>query len=469
MLKSKILPLLIAPLLFLSLIAQGVSIAEANTGLIKGSSSSVYYLGQDRVRYGFPDSQTYFTWYSNFNNVTQVSNTILASYPLGRTVTVRPGTTMVKIQTDPKVYAVSQGGILRWVETEEIARQLYGNNWNQHILDIPVGIFFLYTEGQSISDVSQYSPESEVGSTLSIDENREPPDIIDTPAPGEPSTPIKPQWQTRIDELNLDYTSGFSGKGYFVEQGPYRVTLPDRGDEHQQYYALFRLHQLKVCYDAIENILGTRPEPLQQMWEETQFSGSSVSYCCGEESDGTPIVNLTIQEAFDDIVHSDTAYWKSENADINVCLGGHEEVHRYVRDTYINSRFNEGIAQYVEETLRDNPGTLASRNLISCGEDSFTISSGETIPYRDLFNEFYDAPGIYGYYTAACFWDHIDRNYGRTALQGIMLRLFTPGENANNGSEYFFHHAVIPVIGTNIQFFVDAMLDDWTISLLFNE
>ncbi|MBN1584820.1 hypothetical protein JW899_00420, partial [Candidatus Uhrbacteria bacterium] len=87
-------------------------------------SPAVYYYGRDGRRYGFPDSRTFFTWYGNFDNVRTVGASVVAAIPLGGSVTYRPGTRLVKITSDPKVYAVARGGVLRWVRSEVVARRL---------------------------------------------------------------------------------------------------------------------------------------------------------------------------------------------------------------------------------------------------------------------------------------------------------------------------------------------------------
>jgi|GEM_PF-1119339 len=113
--------------------------------------SAVYYVGPDGKRYVFPNSRTYFTWYENFDSVKVVSEAELAAIPIGGNVTYRPGTRMVKIISAPDVYAVEPGGTLRWVQTEEIARTLYGTDWNQRIDDIPTAFFVNYSVGAPLA------------------------------------------------------------------------------------------------------------------------------------------------------------------------------------------------------------------------------------------------------------------------------------------------------------------------------
>lgn len=113
--------------------------------------SAVYYCGANGQRYVFPDSGTYFSWYTDFSDVTIISATKLASIPLAGNVTYRPGKLMVMIQSDPKVYAVSKGGVLRWVPTETIAQTLYGSNWNRMINNVSDAFFVNYVTGTPIT------------------------------------------------------------------------------------------------------------------------------------------------------------------------------------------------------------------------------------------------------------------------------------------------------------------------------
>jgi len=120
--------------------------------LIKGFSDAVYYYGSDGKRYVFPNQRIYMSWYADFDDVITISDEQLASIPLGGNVTYKPGVRMIKIQSDPKVYAVARGGILRWVTTQEVAEALYGPNWNQFIDDVNVAFFVAYTIGDPITE-----------------------------------------------------------------------------------------------------------------------------------------------------------------------------------------------------------------------------------------------------------------------------------------------------------------------------
>ncbi|MBU1348916.1 hypothetical protein KJ781_02510 [Patescibacteria group bacterium] len=127
--------------------ASAVSVGD----LIKASGPAVYYYAQDGKRYVFPNEKTYFSWYTDFASVKTISDAELAAITIGGNVTVRPGTKLIKIQTDPKTYAVTRCGSIHWIESETIAKSLYGDAWATRIIDVPDAFFVNYTVGSSVS------------------------------------------------------------------------------------------------------------------------------------------------------------------------------------------------------------------------------------------------------------------------------------------------------------------------------
>ncbi|MCC7522226.1 hypothetical protein IT407_00265 [Candidatus Uhrbacteria bacterium] len=131
--------------------------AFAPGDLIKASGPAVYYFASNGKRYVFPNDKTYFTWYTNFDGIKQISDRALGLIPIGGNVTYRPGFKMVKITTDPRTYAVDQGGVLRHVKTEQLAETLFGLSWASRIDDIPDGFFVNYRVGNPIEMASEYN------------------------------------------------------------------------------------------------------------------------------------------------------------------------------------------------------------------------------------------------------------------------------------------------------------------------
>ncbi len=114
------------------------------------SDTAVYYYASDGKRYVFPNEKVYFTWYPTFADVKIISLEDMTKIPIGGNVTYRPGSKLVKFQTDNKVYAVYQNGELRWVPTEQMAKDLYGANWASKVDDISEAFYVNYRFGSVI-------------------------------------------------------------------------------------------------------------------------------------------------------------------------------------------------------------------------------------------------------------------------------------------------------------------------------
>jgi len=157
--RSFIISVMVTTVLSMSMLAVPVQVgATASAGdLIKMDGlSSVYYLGADGKRYVFPNETTYFSWYSDFSGVVTIPQSELESYPLGANVTIRPGTKLVKITTDPKVYAVESNGTLKWIPDEDTAKALYGDNWASRVVDVPDAFFTNYTVSEDQVSATAY-------------------------------------------------------------------------------------------------------------------------------------------------------------------------------------------------------------------------------------------------------------------------------------------------------------------------
>lgn len=137
--------------------------------LIKGAgSTAVYYYGENGRRYIFPTMAIYSSWFSDFSSIKTISDAELASVPTIGNVTVRPGklVQIVSMDTpwrvmDPKVYAVSKGGVLHWVTTDALAEAIWGVAWEGQIVAVPEALLTNYTIGTEITVVSDYSLSAE--------------------------------------------------------------------------------------------------------------------------------------------------------------------------------------------------------------------------------------------------------------------------------------------------------------------
>lgn len=200
--------------MFALLVSPSINVQAATLSpgtLIKASGPAVYYYSTDGKRYVFPNEKTYFTWYENFSGITTITDAELAAILIGGNVTYRPGIKMVKIMTDPKVYAVGALGALQWVTTEEIARTLYGNAWAGSVEDVPDAFFVDYEIGNPITDAATYDPDVMQETWSKISDLKQP---IETPDPEEPE-PEQPQ-ETSSVSISVNKTEAQKGQIVYV-------------------------------------------------------------------------------------------------------------------------------------------------------------------------------------------------------------------------------------------------------------
>ncbi len=151
-------------------------LVSAGTLVKTSASSSVYLIGADDMRHAFPNEPVFTSWGYDFSDVQTISATDMASYQLGKNVTVRPGTWLVKIPFNPKVYAVGEDGALHWIRTEAQAKAFYGMDWADRVLDVSEVFWKNYTEGEEgtnayvsgtiFNDSQTYYIETEEGARL---------------------------------------------------------------------------------------------------------------------------------------------------------------------------------------------------------------------------------------------------------------------------------------------------------------
>jgi len=136
---------------------------------IKGSGDTIYWLGTDNKRYVFPDEATLQSWLSQTETQGEIlAPEILATYPLGGAMTVRPGTFMVRFSSAPTKYVISHGAILHTV-TDEQAAAYYGVDWSKKIETLDVALFANYQVGQPLLFMSDYDAAREASAAATPD------------------------------------------------------------------------------------------------------------------------------------------------------------------------------------------------------------------------------------------------------------------------------------------------------------
>jgi len=124
--------------------------------LIVGENYPTVYLVQNGTRRPYTNETAFYSWHTSQDSILHVTNATLSSIPLGAPVLYKPGVVLVKIQSDARVFAIEVDAdgnakdVLRWVSTEDVARDIYGDAWAEYIIDIQPTEFARYSVGEKI-------------------------------------------------------------------------------------------------------------------------------------------------------------------------------------------------------------------------------------------------------------------------------------------------------------------------------
>lgn len=199
-----VLSLVVSP--FMSSVAQALSTLPYANSLVKiDGNPTVYWVATNGKRYVFPNPRTFYSWFSGADlaSVITLSPQQLGSITIGGNVTYRPGVRLIKVTTDPKVYAVARYGVLRWITSEALAVQLYGQNWAQQVDDVPDEFFTNYRTGDAVYTASQFNVQYETGLARSPSDN----------IPPSGSDPYPPQNPPLSGHVNFSIANTIVGLG----------------------------------------------------------------------------------------------------------------------------------------------------------------------------------------------------------------------------------------------------------------
>lgn len=119
---------------------------------IKADEFSTVYGVKSGERFVVPN-QIFFSSYDA--PVYTVTLDDLGEYKLAGTVLPQLGSTLIKIQSDPKVYywGVDEklDPVLRPIPSEEVAIHLFGDDWSRKVIDVDVSLFARFKMGTELS------------------------------------------------------------------------------------------------------------------------------------------------------------------------------------------------------------------------------------------------------------------------------------------------------------------------------
>ncbi|MBT4856890.1 hypothetical protein HON52_01750 [Candidatus Uhrbacteria bacterium] len=140
-----------------------ITTVEAGDFIKSDSFSAVYYVTSDCGRRVFMDEKTYFTWQDDYDNLVEVTDETLSELSLDGVMLPKAGTVLVKIQSDPKVYALGAGSTyspdLQWVSDEDVAIDLFGDDWADYVIDIEPTFFNKFGVGDDIESAEDFDAD----------------------------------------------------------------------------------------------------------------------------------------------------------------------------------------------------------------------------------------------------------------------------------------------------------------------
>ena len=149
---------------------EDISFVEKGQYIRSSSFDSIYFIDEDGTRRPFWNANAFFTYTDSFNDVTWVTDATLSTLDMGVAMLPKPGTVLVKIQSDPKVYSIDEDNVLRWVPDETTANSLFGVNWADYVIDLDASTFGRFSVGDNMS-TSEFVDKTLMKTRLELSQN----------------------------------------------------------------------------------------------------------------------------------------------------------------------------------------------------------------------------------------------------------------------------------------------------------
>ena len=138
-----------------------VSAVETGMYIRSESYATVYYV-EGQTRRPFMNEKAFFTYQESFDNIIEVTDATLPTLSMGEPMLPKAGVTLVKVQTDPKVYWVEDGAVLHWVTSEELAIELFGSDWADYVIDVEATFMARFETGDDFEGASDFAVDQDV-------------------------------------------------------------------------------------------------------------------------------------------------------------------------------------------------------------------------------------------------------------------------------------------------------------------
>lgn len=118
------------------------TVSKSISMVVKTKTSSELFWIKDGTRHPFPNSsigaKIYKSWFGDFSNVKVISDARMQWIEIGKSVSPKPGTMLLKFEPgDKKVYEVVGENKISEIETVQEAIDKYGAKWASSVYDLP--------------------------------------------------------------------------------------------------------------------------------------------------------------------------------------------------------------------------------------------------------------------------------------------------------------------------------------------
>jgi len=154
-----------------------------------GKNATIWYYGDDGKKYLFSFTGTFHSWFPGGPEKccmvktvpTEVFNSIPKGAMAGGQVCYRPGVRIIKVKiegneiqfpNDESLFVVSKGCVMRQLASPDVAREIFGADWENLIDWIPFLHYYNYFWGPDVNSKADYDPKAERDDALTIDQNQ---------------------------------------------------------------------------------------------------------------------------------------------------------------------------------------------------------------------------------------------------------------------------------------------------------
>jgi len=121
--------------------------------------STVWYIDENLERRMIPFDLALFTWIDDWDEVLWVTTATIFDVVISNNRSVKPGIILVKLDSDPSVYAVFDEDEddlepfeIRKLDSEMIAVMVYGFNWSDYVIDYPNQFWSDFYIGEPVTE-----------------------------------------------------------------------------------------------------------------------------------------------------------------------------------------------------------------------------------------------------------------------------------------------------------------------------